>query len=293
MQVFTCQDGLENMMTCIYTAWEWALGEGHDNVRLQREPVEQMELFAHYIHVDADGEKCRKVLRSIRHKIGREAYISVCYAAAHQQDALDDIYRFLRLGFAHGSQVTDMLTEPAVMRMMEIRRRVGTEINYFREFLRFDKIPAPGIGASGVALPGTIAPRIPSPEGAAPESDASESALPGTGTAGVFVGHMEPKNNIVYEVALHFADRMPSEYWIIVDDNRGVAAVHPADGEIYLRHLSAEEQGRLAATEQRGDIYRDLWRTFFDSIAIGQRKNEKCQRNLFPIWLRRHAPEFH
>lgn len=33
----------------------------------------------------------------------------------------------------------------------------------------------------------------------------------------------------IYEVPLHFADRMPSENWMIIDDNRKKAVVHPVN----------------------------------------------------------------
>ena len=36
----------------------------------------------------------------------------------------------------------------------------------------------------------------------------------------VYVCHLEPESDVIYEVSLHFADRMPSENWLIIDDNR-------------------------------------------------------------------------
>ena len=50
MYVYTCEPDFGSMMTCIYTAWEKALKVGHDQVRLETEPVEQLTLFEEYIH---------------------------------------------------------------------------------------------------------------------------------------------------------------------------------------------------------------------------------------------------
>lgn len=251
MQVFTCANRFEDMMTCIYTAWEWALKNSHDRLRLQKEPVEQPALFDVYSHVEADREKAEKVIRSIRSKIGFGAYDCVYHAAMYHEDALDGIYRFLRMGFAYGKPVMDMLGHPIVMRMLEIRRRVTNEIHHFREFARFDEIGGQ-----------------------------------------IYVCHLEPKSDVVYAVAQHFADRMPSVRWVMVDDVRRIAAVHPADEPVYLQELTAEEWRALQATEEMDDSYRELWKTFFDTIAIRQRKNPKCQQNLFPLWMRKHAAEF-
>lgn len=251
MRVFTCKNRFEDMMTCIYDAWEYALKHGHGNVKLMREPVIQYSFADEYVHIKADEEKMKKVVRSIIRSISYGAYIYVYYATLYYEDTLDDIYRFLNIGFREGAKVTTMLTEPSVIRMMEYKRKVGNEIHYSREFIRFNSIDNK-----------------------------------------VYVCHWEPKCDIIYMAATHFADRMPSEHFMIIDDNRKYAVIHPADGEMYLTDLSEEELLQLKQTEQYADEYRNLWSTFFETIGIKQRENAKCQRNMFPIWMRKHAVEF-
>ena len=79
MIVFTCYDTFDDMMTCIYDAWAARLG--HSNIRLQTEPLGNLELFCEYRHIDADREKVRKVIRSIQNKISYQAFYDV-YAAS-------------------------------------------------------------------------------------------------------------------------------------------------------------------------------------------------------------------
>lgn len=251
MRIYTCKDNYEGMMTCIYVAWEWALKNGHDNVKLMKEPILQQSLFDEYIHVEADAEKASKVTNSIIKKISTEAYINVYYATLSCDDTLDDIYRFLRLGFKVGGRITSMLTEASVIKMMEIKRKIGNEIHFFREFARFASIDGK-----------------------------------------VYVCHIEPKNNTAYMVGKHFADRMPSEYWIIVDDIRKLAVIHPKDEDMYVSFLSDAEMNLLKTTESYEDRYKNLWITFFNTIGIKQRENYKCQRNMLPLWMRKHVVEF-
>ena len=66
----------------------------------------------------------------------------------------------------------------------------------------------------------------------------------------VYVSHLEPKSDVIMLVGRHFADRMPSEYWMIVDDNRKTVCVHPKDGENYLRYLTDGEFEALRKTER-------------------------------------------
>ena len=49
------------MATCIYEAWSMALQVGHDHVMLMKEPVEQLDIFADYIHVEPDADKVQKL----------------------------------------------------------------------------------------------------------------------------------------------------------------------------------------------------------------------------------------
>ena len=48
------------MMTCIYRVWE--AKKGSQNVRLEIEPVEQMDLLTEYVHVEVDPELAHKVV---------------------------------------------------------------------------------------------------------------------------------------------------------------------------------------------------------------------------------------
>lgn len=252
MKIFTCKDRFEDIMTCIYDAWECALTVGHNNIALAREPVYQTNLFAEYIHVDADSVKVEKVVRSIKKSISYEAYIYVYYATlSFEQDALNTIYNFLRIGFRVGASVCNMLNNPYVMRMFELKRKVGNEGHYFREFARFTSIDNK-----------------------------------------VYVCHIEPKCNVLTLVANHFEDRMPSEHWMIIDDNRKLAVVHPKDEESYIRYLSENEFDILKQTEAAEDEYTELWRGFFKAISIKERESRERQRNMIPIWMRKHAVEF-
>ena len=250
MKIYTCKDRLEDIMTCIYDAWIEALQIGHDQIQLKKEPIFQTTLLDEYIHVDGDSFKAEKVTRSIRRDISSRAYLYVYYASlSAEEDALQAIYNFLRVGFAIGAGVLENYTNPHVMRIIELYRSVGNESHHFREFARFQSLDGH-----------------------------------------VYVSHLEPKSDVIMLVGRHFADRMPSEHWMIIDDKRFIAVVHPADQDYYLTILSKEEMDRLSI--QTDDPFIDLWKDFFNTIGIKERENHQCQRNLMPLWYRKHMTEF-
>lgn len=107
-----------------------------------------------------------------------------------------------------------------------------------------------------------------------------------------YVAHIEPKSHVLLPVAEYFADRCPSENWMLIDDVHGEAAVHPADESYYTRKLTEDELERLKLTDAVEDEFSSLWRIYFDKTAIQARINYRCQLNHFPKWKRKHATEF-
>ena len=53
------------MMTCIYRVWE--AKKGSQNVRLEIEPVEQMDLLTEYVHVEINSDQniCKSLLSGL------------------------------------------------------------------------------------------------------------------------------------------------------------------------------------------------------------------------------------
>lgn len=269
MTVYTCEPTWEAMLTCIYVAW--AGKKGHENIRLMTEPIGQYKFFDEYVHVDEDPKKAESVADAVCTRISPEVYRQLGYCGlAYETDALDTIYRVMILGFALGPNVLSMVQYRDVMRFREIYKRVTGEHHHFVEFIRFHAIGAGG--AAGMA--------------AAPHSSAA-SRRPV-----VFVAHIEPKSRLVSTFGEYFSDRMPSEYWMIIDDVHREVLVHPKNEPCYARNLTDGEFKELLETEKNNDEYTDLWQVFFDSVAIKERANARCQGNLFPLWMRKHAVEF-
>lgn len=109
---------------------------------------------------------------------------------------------------------------------------------------------------------------------------------------GALIARIKPKNQVLPFVTEHFSDRFPDERFIILDETHLVASFHTGGKEWFLRKMSEEELGR--AWELRDNSgYEDLWRAFFHAIAIEERKNPKCQRNMCAYRYRDYMVEFH
>ena len=230
----------------------WTSRRGHNNIRLCLEPLNQYSLFDEYIHVEADADKAAKVTDAINTRISPFYYWNLCYISMSAQEDVLDI----------------------IYRMLLLGFHYGpsaVDMYQYKETLRFFDIK-----------------RSYSNEVHSFREFLRFHELPG----GIYVAHIEPKSRVVWPLGNMFADRMPSEHFMIVDDVHLEAVVHPRDSECYIRRLTVSELCKLLESERVDDEYTDLWKVFFDSIAIKERYNPRCQRNLFPIWFRKHVTEF-
>ena len=102
------------------------------------------------------------------------------------------------------------------------------------------------------------------------------------------MGEIEPKNRVLPLLAPHFAQRYPMERLALYDRTHR---------EIFLsdrgrwKILPAEDfrMGPAGAGER---AYRELWRSYFQAIAIEGRINPKCQNTHLPKRYRHVMTEF-
>ena len=229
----------------------WASGLGHRNIRLMTEPLYETELFLNYRHVDADEEKTRKVIRSIQCKISYEVFRMVFRSSLSLMENKLDCIYRFLLLGFHYGS-------SVTGRLQEpaVARLFAIERKVLNEAHLFREF----LRFSSVKN-------------------------------GTLVGHIEPKCNVLPLLAENFSDRMPSENWMIIDDTRKSAVIHPADCLYYMTQLTPEEFQTLRLTEIQ-DEYSALWTSFFQAISIAPRENKRCQRNMMPLWYRKHMTEF-
>ncbi len=255
VRVYQCDNTAEGILSAVYEAG--ISGYGHKYIRIEPQvkgEAQNIALFSEYISVESDGKKVESVIDAVRRKISYRAYTYIMRAAISAfADRGDAIYQFAAYGFSMGDKVCSALQIPWVKRIFEIDRAVANETNHMIEFLRFQEVQ-----------------REPS----------------------LLLAVFEPKHQVTALAAEHFADRFPDEWFIIYDKAHGEAAFHNADGRWEMRLLTRQEQSRLETLSEQREDYVDLWKAFFENIAIEERRNGGLQRNLLPLYYRKHMTEF-
>lgn len=250
--VLVCSDSLEGILTAVYDGWIYA-GKGK-MVEIYTEMPDNMELFCTYEELKTDPEKAKKVLRSVRRKLGEEVYQAVCYAAASNHPGKGTaVFYMLRQALAGGRcnvRIMEALADPYVNLVAGLRTKVGHEFHRFLGFVRFREVGG-----------------------------------------GVLFSKIAPENNILEMLAPHFENRYPNESWMIYDERRNKVLLHKK-GEKCVLHtdvvLSEEYRNVLANTEE----YEELWKAFVKSITIEERRNKRLQQQLVPNKFRPNMLEF-
>ena len=95
----------------------------------------------------------------------------------------------------------------------------------------------------------------------------------------IYYGVINPTNNVIEILAKHFERRLKNEYWIIQDEKRNIYALYNKKEILYIKDENLEKNLQINKKEE---VMEDLWKTYFKTTAIKERKNLKCQQNFMP-----------
>lgn len=213
---------------------------------------EDQELFCEYKQVQTDAEKVSKVVKSIQKKLSDDIF-EIIYKAALSQD------RF-RADKIYRFLIYAFAVGPKVVTMLQI----PAIYEIFQMNRHLEREYQHMLGFTRF-------------------SQMKERVL---------LAKIGPKNDLLMLLAEHFADRMPDEHWIIYDEHRKKAAVcQSGKGWVIVRPDSEKWQEYMNWHSDEASV-EALWKTFYQTIAIEERYNPRCQMNMLPLRFRSYMTEF-
>lgn len=250
-----CEDSIDGILTAVYDAYilkkEKGLA-GHDQIHiLTKEPM-TLRLFTEYIPVETDQEKSNRVIHTLIRELGESNYYDLCLAmASSDEDKADAVYHTIVLGLLYHDR--------------RILERLHTEC-VLRAFHT-------GRKAGNEAHYYTEFLRF--------------AEL----NNGILYSKIGPSCNILPFIVPHFADRLPSENFIIYDEKHQLFAIHPKRSQWYLASNQEFCEDELVFSQDEQE-YAQLFTSFVEKIAIKERYNPKCQMNHLPLHYRTYMVEF-
>lgn len=105
---------------------------------------------------------------------------------------------------------------------------------------------------------------------------------------GVLTAVIEPKNRVLPVLRAHFTARLNTQCFLIYDRTHREALLYrPRQWAIV-----PAQDFQMGAPDQRERQYRRLWRAFFETVAIRERTNPRCQNTHLPKRYRAMMTEF-
>lgn len=105
---------------------------------------------------------------------------------------------------------------------------------------------------------------------------------------GIYAAEIEPKNRVLPALRAHFCNRFADQAFLIYDRTHKEVLLYSGG----RWQISALDSFRMAQPDQMEADYRRLWKTFYDTIAIKERTNPRCQRTNMPLRYRSTMTEF-
>ena len=246
MRDYLYDETFEGLLTCVYHHYYTDKAAG-----IYPRSGYQPSMLNGFMEVETDLEKADRVYSAIETKISGYA-LRLIYRAflSGIRGKENVILNYILLGFRTGPSVGSLHSVKEVKELEDIARKVGIEQERMLQFVRFE---------------------IMETDGAA-------------GSPQILYAKIEPEHDVLALVAHHFAERFSHDPLIIHDTGRAKAVVayendwHVTDFD--GRNLP--DGSELVMSEDERE-YQNLWRTYFDHIAIKERINPRCQKNHMPV----------
>lgn len=94
----------------------------------------------------------------------------------------------------------------------------------------------------------------------------------------IYYAQIKPSYNTIGLIAPHFSQRLNDQYWIIHDVGRGLGVFFNKN-EWIIKNIDQDMKIEFSDQEKK---YQELWKTYFNHIAIENRINPKLQRQNMP-----------
>lgn len=216
----------------------------------------QSNLLSGYRIAETEEKKASRVYEAIEEKISTEDLRRIYRVfLSSDPEKENKLLQYIRLGFKKGYAISLLHSHPIVLDVQKCEYKVSIETHRIKGLARFSAL--------------------------------RNSADQITGKE-ILYCCIEPDHDILEIIADHFSDRLKNDPFIIHDKTRN-KAVFAQGGQWYIAGFTDKDLPLLGESEGE---YRDLWKKYFETIAIKERINPNCQKRMMPVRYWKNLTEF-
>ncbi|EHQ30871.1 TIGR03915 family putative DNA repair protein [Mucilaginibacter paludis] len=214
-------------------------------VKLLKQGSHSAAMFTYELNIPTDESRAKRVLAGLIKKIG-SAGVQRLYVAylSEINDSDNPIIGYIRYVFDSERPVEDDYSNKYVLRISEIVRMVRREKHRMEAFVRFQKLKDE-----------------------------------------TFYATIDPDFNVLPLILRHFRKRYADQKWLIYDTRRGFGLYYDLHQVEYITlDFSEQAVGSNIVCQYESDeaIYQVLWKDYFKSVNITERKNNKLHLRHVP-----------
>ena len=252
MNVFSFDNTFEGLLTLVFESY-----------RLRQFPDEilsgegsQNVLFGSTMQIETDDRKAERVWKGIVARSSEEnAHRIYRVSLADQRDTPILLVKYIRLIIDSSRNQEMNFAEPTVLEIHKLHQKVCREAHHINGFVRFQKT-----------------------------------------VEGSYYASFDPMYDVLPLCIPHFRDRYADQSWIIYDLKRNYGFLYNLKSvsrvvfdELKVNHQNGQLHSSLLAYDEKH--FQQLWKQYYQSICIQERKNDKVHRQHLPRRFWKYLPE--
>jgi len=245
----------EGFLTCVHYHYYEDKASG-----IYQKESYQSSLLGGFKIIETNESMATKVYEAIENKISKDDLRRIYRVFLSSVDNKENkILKYIILGFKESAGVSLFHSNPIVFDVQQIEKKVANEVHRLAGLVRFSVL-----------------------------NNSDNEIYHGIINNTIMYCCIEPDHDVLEFIADHFSDRFKNEPFIIHDKTRS-KAVFAQGGKWYISLLDTNNFRELATDEKK---YRQLWKGYFENIAIKERTNPSCQKRCMPVRYWKNLTEF-
>lgn len=244
MNIFIYDKTFEGLLTLVFDAYEQKIVP--DIIVGDSEPFQE-SMFDVKFYVNTSDVKYCRVLNLLEKKLSKRARLRVFRTFLSNQPQVEKlIFDYLKLCIDTSFNIETNFREDCVLDLKKVDRKVSMEAMRMIQFVRFQQ---------------TI--------------------------DGMYYATIDPDNNVIPLISKHFKERYAGQKWLIYDSKRKYGIYYDLYSvqEVFMENINVSNfTGKLSKNlVQEDDVeYETMWKKYFKSINIEERRNKKQQLRFMP-----------
>ena len=232
----------EGLLTAIFESYRLKIS----NAQFVAEDDWNGSLFEQPIVIETDHVKADRVVAGVRKKCGKKG-VQLLYRTFLSEfpDVPQQIATFIRSAMASKLSIIENYGDDTVLRLHQLNKKIGREVHRMHAFVRFQLT----------------------------RDD-------------LYYAVIEPDFNVLPLLPSHFEKRYPAQRWLIYDAKRRYGIYYDMRK---VEFITFADDHRLSLRQLSSDLlddaepdYQVLWKSYFDSVNIPERKNMKLHLQHVP-----------